>query len=375
MKQRQDINPLLSGYRSNLKPSDADEKYLREARKIIRVRSREFIPDTQFMTQGSYLYRTLNRPCHPSQQMDLDDGMYAPRSEVDKAGLSSSQVLAQIAEHLRPLTATRKTWGEPQVKHSCVRIDIGNNKHVDIPFYRKAEGENISPADGPSHAEIYDEWGLSKYFDGSRPVVELATTDQGWKPSDSRNIIRWVAGCRVRRGRRFIYISRILKGWRDHQWPGKSPLPSILIMAMVEAAMEETSISVNSNEREDKALSDVVNVIADREIVRGDIEDPDKSVQESLNARLTDAQKNDCHNRFVALDRVLSAVLGGDGGDRKGDIKKLREQFGRFFPDDFSLITKCPLKAAAAATVTLPAAAKEGHHAFCTEFQGWGSDE
>ena len=363
MKKR-DLTKAIAGYLGNLNPGDADKTYLRKARGLVRAHLRKCMPDIQlrFMTQGSYRYGTLNLPCYPpQQQMDLDDGMYAPRSVVDKTGLSGAQLLAQVAEHLRPL-ASAQSWSAPQAKHSCVRIRIDEDKHVDIPFYRTADSElkdisdHTSSSGGGKHTEIYREWGVLGYFDAA-VVVELAT-DQGWKPSDSRKIIEWVADCRAEHGARFIRISRILKGWRDYQWQQKSPLSSILIMAMVEAAMKEVCLSVNSSESDDMALWDVVNVIAEK-IVHQDIKDPDG---ESLNAKWTQAERDDCHHRFVALANTLKAVLGGDG-DGDGDIKKLREQFGRFFPNDSSLIKKCATKAAAVASITAPSAAKAGHYA------------
>ena len=375
MKRQKDITKLLAGYLDELLPSASDKKELEAVRYDIRSHLRKHSPGIRFRTQGSYRYKTLNRPCHPpQQQMDMDDGAYKPFSSV--SGHLGPDVLNNIADCLRPLANTKK-WGAPKVMHSCVRIPIGHDKHMDIPFYRVADNEfkdisDSAPSGEHDLAKIYEKWGMRGYIDASAGTVELACSE-GWRQSDSGNIIRWVAGCRVRYGDMFIGISRILKGWRDHQWPQKSPLSSISIMAMVEKAMEEARIPANSNESDEKSLREVVNAIADKEIVLRDIKDPDKSVRGSLNAKWTEKQKVECHNRFVALDKVLSAVFGGDGSD-SDDIKKLREQFGQFFPDDSSPITRYPLKTVAVASVTVPAAAREGHHAFYTESQGRGDE-
>ncbi|MEP4603239.1 MAG: cyclic GMP-AMP synthase DncV-like nucleotidyltransferase [Saccharospirillum sp.] len=32
----------------------------------------------KFKTQGSFVYQTMNLPCHDKQQLDLDDGVYLP---------------------------------------------------------------------------------------------------------------------------------------------------------------------------------------------------------------------------------------------------------------------------------------------------------
>ena len=222
--------------------------------------------------------------------MDLDDGMYIPRSAVEK--VEGAQLLKQVAEYLRPL-AEKHGWGVPQAKHSCVRIVIDNEKHIDIPVYRIADGDIKDISDHTPHgvaefADIYKEWGMSKYLDAPKGAVELAT-NQGWRQSDASNIFEWVARCRARFGKRFIDFSRILKGWRDHQWPEeKSPLSSILIMAMVEAAMVEAC--ANSTKSDDQAFWDVVSAIADT-VVHQEIPDPDKSVDEPLTRQMDRREK------------------------------------------------------------------------------------
>ena len=350
MQLKQAIRKALGGYVDNLTPSEGKKRILREAREHIRDQLRQFIRDQlpqnppvriRFKEQGSCRYKTVNLPCYPPrQQMDLDDGMYIPRSAVEK--VEAAQLLKQVAEYLRPL-AKKHGWGEPQAKHSCVRIVIDNEKHIDIPVYRIADGDIKDISDHTPHgvvefADIYKEWGMSKYWDAPKGAVELAT-NQGWRQSDARNIFKWVAGCRARFGKRFIDFSRILKGWRDHQWPEeKSPLSSILIMAMVEAAMVEACISANSTESDDQAFWDVVSVIADT-VVHREIPDPDESVDEPLTGKWTAAERAECARKFDALRRALNNVLGGSGG-----IEELRKQFGKFFPSDASLIKPCAIK-------------------------------
>ena len=67
------------------------------ARKDIRDALREDLPaalrekgytgrvcDPKFYIQGSWAYKTLNRPCQtPPQQSDVDDGVYLPLSIIE----------------------------------------------------------------------------------------------------------------------------------------------------------------------------------------------------------------------------------------------------------------------------------------------------
>ena len=356
-KKQKDINKLLADYLRNLAISKEDRITLISARRDIRSCLRKELSvhnsPVKFLTQGSFEYQTINRPCHPNQQMDLDDGVYIPNHVAESK--EPAEWLDYVAGYLVPL-ARNKGWTISTEKPSCVRAVLEKDKHIDIPFYCISDSEianlsaNTPPTEDSISAEI-DEFlasMLSFNFRGIDPVnVQMAHRDEGWKDSDPRKIIEWVVSRVKERGRKYIRICRILKGWRDNQWKDNSPLSSIMIMVMVEMAMKEACISIGSNEQEDEALFDVVNVIIEK-ILHDDIPDPDNA--EPLNKWAGD-QKDDCIRKFDSLQRALYS-----NGDNDVYIRKLYEEFGKFFPTDASDIKACKLVAATAVSVTNPIA-------------------
>ncbi len=362
MNQKQkDINKSLKAYRDNLSISDEDRKTLLSAREEIRSCLQERLSDdnirAKFLTQGSFKYRTINRPCHiPNQQMDLDDGVYICTLDANKK--SAAQWLGDVAGYLASL-ADRKKWKISNTKPSCVRIILDEDKHVDIPFYHIPDLDNANLSEGvqptvhPLLTEL-DEFLASISYRNFKVIdsdnVKMAHRYEGWKNSDPRKIIEWVVLRVEERGRKYIRICRILKGWRDNQWKDKSPISSIMIMAMVEMAMKEAHIFDKSNKQEDEALFEVVDVIIEK-ILHGDIPDPDPNKHEHLNSKWTEDEKNDCILKFEGLQKALY----GDG-DNDVYIRKLCEEFGKFFPKDDSFIKSCKPVAAVVATATTPLA-------------------
>ncbi len=358
-KKLKDINKSLKTYLDNLSIKE-DRKTLLSARKEIRfcLQKRLSVNNNpvKFLTQGSFEYKTINRPCYPpNQQMDLDDGVYIP-DHVAK-DRKPAEWLDYVEDCLKPL-AESKGWVFTR-KSSCVRVELGKDadKHIDIPFYCISEDdianllENIPPTVSATPDE-YEEFraGMSYHkYKGIDPNnVQMAHRDEGWKGSDPRKIIEWVVSRVKERGYKYIRICRILKGWRDNQWKDNSPLSSIMIMVMVEMAMKEACISKNSNEQEDEALFDVVDVIVE-DILRGDGDIPDPDNAEPLNSKWRGNQKGDCVLKFDSLQKALY----GDG-DNDVYIRQLCKEFGKFFPKDASFINSCKPVAAAIATVTTP---------------------
>lgn len=339
MEKKNDITRLISKYLSNLSIGRDDRQALVSARTQIRTCLRQGFQGAKFLTQGSFRYRTINRPCWPpKQQMDMDDGMYLSYTTVE--GVSPGRLLDRVEDAL-----SSEGW-KLQKKNSCVRVVLGEDKHIDIPVYRAPASEMPDVVDhqNSARAKIFEDWGLTGPALQSVRGVELAHRTDGWKKSDPRNIIDWVATCLERHGQLFIRLCRVLKGWRDHQWPEQSPLSSILIMALVDEAMQEGCIA--GDMPDGGALFEVSRLLED--VFDKGVSDPDKEVNKLLTDDLSPDEKEECKNKFRVLHKTLSDVMYEEKG---GCIRELKEVFGKFFPGDPALIGKLKTTQAAATVV------------------------
>ena len=122
MKKRHDLDKALKQFHQTLQILREDRNILKEAGQIIRSHLRWKFTGIKFMTQGSYAYHTLIRPCHtPPQRMDLDDGTYffdIPLTEENAKQLSENLLFLL---RLPPLSFLNQ--------HKSKRIDHGQNEH------------------------------------------------------------------------------------------------------------------------------------------------------------------------------------------------------------------------------------------------------
>ncbi len=334
-KIQKDTSESFEGYRVKLSINEENKDVLVSARDEIRPVLRDGLSfdgsPVKFLTQGSFRHQLINHPCHPNQQMDLDDGVYIPNSVAKYK--SPAQWLDHVADCLKPL-AKSNGWVISTEKPSCVRVVLDEDKHIDIPLYHIPD--------------------LSiKKLQASDPSdnVQLARRE-GWKNSDPRTINEWVASISVEHGSKYKHICRIFKGWRDNQWEDKSPISSIMIMVMVEMAMKNAGIFKDSNEREDEILRKVVDAIVGN-ILHSNIPDPDPNNADSLNSKWNEKETKECILKFNSLQKALYGECNNDDY-----VRKLREEFGRFFPTNTSFIKSCKTATkVAAVTATTPLAA------------------
>ena len=73
---------------------------------------REFIQlKPRFMTQGSFQYKTLNKPFHPGQEMDIDDGTYLPMPIFESKPKIGHQLLTLLVDSaLKSLANENRGW-------------------------------------------------------------------------------------------------------------------------------------------------------------------------------------------------------------------------------------------------------------------------
>lgn len=222
---------------------------LKDGFKKLRDRANEFYDEEQkylsrlipkFWTQGSYVYRTLNRPEHiPPQQIDIDDGVYFPMELVEGNPKAANRLLFNSVESILTALAKSNNWQVDTKKSTCVRITVDEEMHVDIPIYAipeeryavlKASVESRQFG-GLLATEVTD--GKEIWLDPSQIYLAVRDKDK-WKPSDPMVLQRWFEGrCRVH-SNRLRRICRYLKGWRDFTWIKGGPSSITLMVAAAE---------------------------------------------------------------------------------------------------------------------------------------------
>lgn len=89
----------------------------------------------KFRSQGSYIYGTLNTPCHSSQEIDLDDGVYLPMAFINKEPRHNMTWLFKVVDGALRELARQEKWLF-KTKPTCARLVIPNRQaHIDVPLY------------------------------------------------------------------------------------------------------------------------------------------------------------------------------------------------------------------------------------------------
>lgn len=333
MNKRRDFDKAFRQFGKNLRIPEADNAALLKARRCVRKHLRQHFSDkskVRFLTQGSFAYDTLNRPCRvPPQQMDLDDGAYFP-VQID-ATMDSSQILFDAVDSALEILANAEGWKLDTTKSSCCRLIIKDNMHIDIPLYAMSEAVFDVLSDQKKYEHLYEEANIPYAAPGE---VLLAHRTEDWIESDPRKIINWVLDCKDKYGEQYLRVCRYFKAWRDHQW-GKSPLKSILIMAMIARAFEEDSIG-SGKIGDDAVVFAVVESMLDYYLLKGGIVDP-TDASKKLDENISSTAKIEICERLNILLKDMESALYGDSSKETAH-GLLYDQFGKFFPADSALI-------------------------------------
>jgi hypothetical protein len=341
----------------NLELSAGQKANLESARKEIRTCLKvgipeyltrkgfpEKVPEPRFYTQGSWAYKTLNAPGQFPQQADLDDGAYLPISFVSQTARPSQAtgIFFEAAEEvLRPLAKTRG-WDLIVDKPTCVRIQISNDAHIDVPLYAipDTEFEELAKAalenyNFDSVAEAVKK--ADKWTELDRDKVLLAHRTENWRSSDPRPLRDWFVEEVAAKGPQLRRVVRYLKAFRDWQWAEGGP-SSILLMAAA------TPLFGFRDGRDDLALLDVV--VKMPKALRDGVVNPTNS-DESLTDRLGTKNVEEAAKAFENLESFLRAAI--DASSAEVACKWMIEKFGMRFPDQPSWVKVVSVAATIAA--------------------------
>lgn len=186
----------------------------------------------KFMSQGSFVYKTLNLPCHnPPQQIDLDDGVYLPLETFRESPVISKDLFFAIVDSSLKALASSKGWKFKE-KNTCARLVVSELIHIDVPLYAIPEKRYVVMESLKAKASRSD----SEWFADSRSLLDkneiyLAVRNrESWINSDPATISEWFKEQVRFHGEVLRNVCRHLKAWRDHQFTDGGP-SSIALMA------------------------------------------------------------------------------------------------------------------------------------------------
>ncbi|WP_304351339.1 CBASS cGAMP synthase [Comamonas testosteroni] len=315
--------------------AEAKEAVREQLRKSLAVALRELgltgdAVQPRFFTQGSWAYKTLNAPAHPTQQADIDDGAYLPLSSMTattKPSVASRVFFAAAEKALMPLVKER-SWRLITDKPTCIRLEIANFAHIDVPLYAipDAEFQELRKAALTTHGYMtLDEAVRKAERDAWTALptdqVLLAHRDEDWVKSDPRPVKAWFLSEVDRHGEQFRRSVRYLKAFRDWQWVSNGP-SSLLLMAAAAPIFE------SRERRDDLALLDVVRRLP--AVLREGVPCPTDR-NESLTKRLGQEGVHETIKRLEELEKHLSGAI--DASNAAQACEWIRRQFGPRFPN------------------------------------------
>lgn len=276
-------------YIAALTPTSEEQHRLFDAKDKIRTRLRLEIPirtaqfgeaiRPRFYVQGSWAYKTCNRPCHPQQEMDLDFGVYLPISAWEDHGIAPKKAAGlyfTMIESILVQLATEEGWELDNEKETCVRLGIvGAKAHIDVPLYVAPDEQfnQIVEASAQRFAkaaltvdfaqgalgEISAEDELDEQTWLEFDTVALAKRDGEWAMSDPRKVSRWFdTAVRMEGGEQLRRICRYLKAMRDYHWKSGGPT-SLMLMICAEQVWDG-----GIPDRDDLTLLKVLNNVAEK---------------------------------------------------------------------------------------------------------------
>ena len=336
MKKARDLRKSFHQFYKNLQLPDEDKITLQNARRDVRSHLRKHFGEIRFLTQGSFAYRTLIRPNqNPPQRMDLDDGAYFLDIDINK--VNPKELLDEVENALGEL-ARPKGW-RLENKPCCCRLVIAEDKHIDIPCYG-LRGEPLNEVADSTHpatfASLYQDAGIPYLPFIRSGFIFLAHKTEGWIESDPRRVLDWALKCTEDYGKVFLRVCCYMKAWRDNQWE-KSPMKSLSIMAMVEQAFVDEKIAQGEIDDDDVVLRTSARMMDYLGGEGGCIRDPSDAFK-CLDKDLTDEEKDTIIARLQGLHSDMETVIYDRGMDSKQASEEMRKQFGRWFPQDPSLI-------------------------------------
>lgn len=344
--------------------SSEEKQSIDAARKDIRDALREGLPaalrkkgytgrvcDPKFYIQGSWAYKTLNRPCQtPPQQSDVDDGVYLPLSiikEEAKPHLAIDDFFTAVTEVLQPL-CNNSVW-ELERKANCMRVVISHYAHIDLPLYAIPDEQYLllKAAMEERNVRIMDSIDATAATQTWKKLPSdqiLLACERGWIKSDPLSMKEWFEQEVQDKGQQLRRVIRYIKGFRDQQWDEKGP-SSILLMAAACPLFEF------EYKRDDEALLTVLKGIP-KALRDGVVSPTDQDVY--LTDALSEEEVDAAAEKFEMFAKYLEAAMSLSATAKGQACHWMREMLGDRFPNRPDLIDGKPTSLPAAIAAVEP---------------------
>jgi len=267
------------GFLGNLTLKKEQIQYITSARiKILewlrkgiseKIKEREKISvEPRFMSQGSAVYKTRNKPCYvPPQQIDHDLGCYLPLSiakEFSELPKIASKVFFSVVDDLLKELVSKERWIDiDTTKKTCSRVIVNHEIHIDIPLYAIPDTdfftirERIDKSLANENFVSMESRRIASWKEVNLKKVLLAHRELNWKESDPRKLNDYFKNAFEHKGEQLRRISRYLKAWRDYQWKESGP-SSIYLMILADLLFDAEI------EKDDIALLNILQGISRR---------------------------------------------------------------------------------------------------------------
>lgn len=254
--------------------------------------------------QGSYKFVTQIRPSSPTEEFDIDLGIYFIwEGQPDDGKFNPIELKNIVQESLE--TYARESEDEVKgvltpPKNRCCRIIFSDNFHIDVPVY---------------------------HLDENADLRNLATEENGWENSDPKALFEWFRDeCKEEQeGFQIRRMIRYLKMWSSLNFKEENrPSTIMLTVLMVEAYKKVSFETIDDDDLFSTCINHILERINQDKIVLNPV---DKN--EDIN-RLSDQDfqtfKDKIEILYTISTRALSATTEADSS------VIWQEAFKHFFP-------------------------------------------
>ncbi len=344
-------------FEDRIAPTREQRKFLMECKNKIRehlkpriraatktVLGMEHVVEPRFRTQGSWSYNTCVVPAKSLvQEMDWDYGVYLPVTVWEGNGPPHQMAKAYfcLVEELLKDLCKKEKWDLITGKKTCIRIQISNWAHIDLPLYAAPEDEfetitertllEKAMLDGIENLTVnraMDE-GFEPQQWKDLDHIAMATRSGEWRDSDPEAVANWFRDRIEEHGEQLRRVCRYLKAWRDVHWDNGGPTSVSIMIAVAQNFVAQPG-------RDDQVVETVakhLGIVFHGEIREAGIDDR----KEDFN-RLEGADRAIAARRFAELGTAIHESRMMQEHQKGQAVTKMKVQFGSRMPLDTTLI-------------------------------------